>query len=98
MIGPSAVSRAVPQIHLQLVIVGAAVALLVAGLILSPPGRASGGLLAPMLAAALAAAVRQAARPDRQVMTHRLSGPTAGPHDQAQAGHKSSQDGSGTGQ
>ncbi len=235
VIGPSAVSRAVPQIHLQLVIDGAAVALLVAGLILSPPGRASGGhmnpaislamwrfgvfpgvgvlpyaaaqlagsalgalaagavwgsaaarppvsyaalqpapswgvwqlfgtealsmflivliigiclcgrrlaravpwivgllvggaiaglgtfsggcdnparqfgpalnsgetrflwvyLLAPMLAAALAAAARRAIQPARQVTTHRLCGPEARPHSQAQAGHRSSQDGTG---
>jgi len=47
VIGPSAVSRAVPQIHLQLVIVGSAVALLVAGLILSPAGRVSGGHMNP---------------------------------------------------
>ena len=35
-------------------------------------------LLAPMLAAALAAAARQAIHPARQVMTHRLGGPAAG--------------------
>ena len=53
VIGPSAVSRAMPQIHLQLVIVGAAVALLVAGLILSPAGRASGGHMNPAISLAM---------------------------------------------
>jgi glycerol uptake facilitator-like aquaporin len=53
VIGPSAVSRAVPQIHLQLVIVGTAVALLVAGLILSPAGRASGGHMNPAISLAM---------------------------------------------
>ena len=43
VIGPSPISRAIPGIHAELWIVGAAVALLLAGLILSPPGRASGG-------------------------------------------------------
>jgi glycerol uptake facilitator-like aquaporin len=41
-------------------------------------------LLAPMLAAALAAAARRAIHPARQVTTHRLCGPTAVPHGQAQ--------------
>ncbi len=36
VIGPSAVARAIPDIHLQLLIIGTAVGLLVAGLILSP--------------------------------------------------------------
>ena len=43
VIGPSLISRAIPQIDSELLIVGAAVALLLAGLILSPPGKASGG-------------------------------------------------------
>jgi glycerol uptake facilitator-like aquaporin len=91
VIGPSAVARAVPHIHLQLLIIGGAIALL---------GTASGGsenparqlgpaiasgqtrflwayLLAPMLAAVLAAAARRAIQPARQVMTHRLGGPAA---------------------
>jgi hypothetical protein len=43
VIGPSPISRAIPGIHAELWIVGATVGLLLAGLILSPPGRASGG-------------------------------------------------------
>jgi glycerol uptake facilitator-like aquaporin len=50
-------------------------------------------LLAPVLAAVLAAAARQAIHPARQVMTHRLSGPAARPHGQAQPGPRSSRDG-----
>ncbi len=111
VIGPSAISRAIPQIHLQLLIVGTAVGLLVAGLILSPPGRASGGHMNPAISlamwrfgvfpaagvlpytaaqlagsvlGALAAAARRAIHPARQVTTHRLCGPTAEPHGQAQ--------------
>ncbi len=55
-------------------------------------------LLAPVLAAVLAAAARRAIHPARQVMTHRLSGPAARPHGQAQPGPRSSQDGSDAGQ
>ena len=43
VIGPSLISRVIPHIDAEPLIVGAAVALLLAGLILSPPGRASGG-------------------------------------------------------
>jgi glycerol uptake facilitator-like aquaporin len=53
VIGPSAVARAVPHIHLQLLVVGTAVGLLVAGLILSPPGRASGGHMNPAISLAM---------------------------------------------
>ena len=53
VIGPSAISRAIPRIHLQLLIVGTAVGLLVAGLILSPPGRASGGHVNPAISLAI---------------------------------------------
>jgi len=53
VIGPSAVSRAIPDIHLQLLINGTAVALLIAGLILSPPGRASGGHMNPAISLAM---------------------------------------------
>jgi glycerol uptake facilitator-like aquaporin len=53
VIGPSLISRMIPQIHAQLLIVGAAVALLLAGLILSPPGRASGGHMNPAISFAM---------------------------------------------
>ena len=53
VIGPSPISGAIPQIHAQLVIVGVAVALLLAGLILSPPGRASGGHTNPAISFAM---------------------------------------------
>ena len=53
VIGPSAVARAVPQIHLQLLIIGTAVGLLVTGLILSPAGRASGGHMNPAISLAM---------------------------------------------
>ena len=49
VIGPSVISRAIPQIHGELVLVGVAVALLLAGLILSPLGRASGGHMNPAI-------------------------------------------------
>src|SRR5437867_8967573 len=53
VIGPSLISRSIPQIHAELLIVGAAVALLLAGLILSPPGRASGGHMNPAISLAM---------------------------------------------
>jgi len=53
VIGPSPISRAIPQIHVELVIVGAMVGLLLAGLILSPPGRASGGHTNPAISLAM---------------------------------------------
>jgi glycerol uptake facilitator-like aquaporin len=53
VIGPSFISRAVPDIHAQLWIVGAAVAILLAGLILSPPGRLSGGQVNPAISLAM---------------------------------------------
>ena len=53
VIGPSRISRAIPQIHVQLLIVGAAVGLVLAGLILSPPGRASGGHTNPAISFAM---------------------------------------------
>jgi glycerol uptake facilitator-like aquaporin len=52
-IGPSPISRAIPGIHAELWIVGAAVALLLAGLILSPPGRVSGGHTNPAISLAM---------------------------------------------
>jgi glycerol uptake facilitator-like aquaporin len=48
VVGPSAVARAIPDIHLQLLIIGAAVGLLITGLILSPLGRTSGGHMLSM--------------------------------------------------
>jgi glycerol uptake facilitator-like aquaporin len=53
VIGPSPISRAIPQIHIELVIVGAVVGLVLAGLILSPPGRASGGHTNPAISLAM---------------------------------------------
>jgi glycerol uptake facilitator-like aquaporin len=53
VIGPSAVSRAIPDIHLQLLIIGTAVALLVAGLMISPAGRTSGGHMNPAISLAM---------------------------------------------
>jgi glycerol uptake facilitator-like aquaporin len=48
-IGPSAVSRAAPSIHVELLFVGLAVALLIPALILTPLGRASGGHMNPAI-------------------------------------------------
>ena len=53
VIGPSLISRSIPQIHAELVLVGAGVALLLAGLILSPMGRASGGHMNPAISLAM---------------------------------------------
>jgi glycerol uptake facilitator-like aquaporin len=53
VIGPSPISRTIPGIHAELWIVGAAVAFLLAGLILSPPGRASGGHMNPAISLAM---------------------------------------------
>jgi glycerol uptake facilitator-like aquaporin len=53
VIGPSPISRAIHGIHAELLIVGAAVALLLAGLILSPPGRVSGGHTNPAISLAM---------------------------------------------
>jgi glycerol uptake facilitator-like aquaporin len=53
VIGPSPISRAIPQIHIELGIVGTAVGLLLAGLILSPVGRASGGHTNPAISLAM---------------------------------------------
>jgi glycerol uptake facilitator protein/aquaporin Z len=53
VIGPSPISRAVPGIHTELWIVGSAVALLLAGLILSPLGRSSGGHTNPAISLAM---------------------------------------------
>jgi glycerol uptake facilitator-like aquaporin len=53
VIGPSPISRTIPDIHAELWIVGAAVALLLAGLILTPMGRASGGHTNPAISVAM---------------------------------------------
>ena len=53
VIGPSPISRTIPGIHAELCIVGATVAFLLAGLILSPPGRASGGHTNPAISLAM---------------------------------------------
>lgn len=53
VIGPSPISRTIPGIHAELCIVGAAVACLLAGLILTPPGRASGGHMNPAISLAM---------------------------------------------
>ncbi|MFK0159854.1 MIP/aquaporin family protein [Streptomyces sp. NPDC090499] len=51
--GPSPVSAAIPQIHEKLLVIGACVGLLLAGLILSPAGRASGGHINPAISIAM---------------------------------------------
>jgi glycerol uptake facilitator-like aquaporin len=53
VIGPSAVSRQVPGIQSQLVIVGLTVGLFLAALILSPLGKASGGHMNPAISLAM---------------------------------------------
>jgi len=53
VIGPSAISRLVPGIHAQLLVVGVAVGLLLAGLILSPAGRTSGAHTNPAISFAM---------------------------------------------
>lgn len=53
VIGPSPISRAFPQIHIQLLIIGAAVGLLLAGLIVSRPGKISGGHMNPAISFAM---------------------------------------------
>ena len=53
VVGASPISRALPGIHLELLVVGLAVGLLLAGLILSPLGKASGGHLNPAISLAM---------------------------------------------
>jgi glycerol uptake facilitator-like aquaporin len=53
VIGPSLISRTFPEIQVELLIVGASVAILIAGLILSPPGKASGGHMNPAISLAM---------------------------------------------
>ena len=52
-VGPSPISRAFPQIHVELIIVGAVVALLLTGLIISRPGKISGGHMNPAISLAM---------------------------------------------
>jgi glycerol uptake facilitator-like aquaporin len=52
-IGPSILSRRIPQIHVELLIVSAVVAMLLAGLIISRPGRVSGGHMNPAISVAM---------------------------------------------
>ena len=53
VIGPSPISRMLPQIHIELAIVGALVAVLLAGLIISGPGKTSGGHMSPAISLAM---------------------------------------------
>lgn len=53
IIGASPISRAIPGIHLELLVVGVVVGLLLAGLILSPLGKASGGHINPAISLAM---------------------------------------------
>jgi glycerol uptake facilitator-like aquaporin len=53
VIGASPISRAIPGIHLELLVVGAVVGALLAGLILSPLGKASGGHINPAISLAM---------------------------------------------
>jgi glycerol uptake facilitator protein/aquaporin Z len=52
-VGPSAISRAFPQIHIELLIVGAGVGVLLTGLIKSPLGKISGGHANPAISFAM---------------------------------------------
>jgi len=53
VVGPSPISRAFPQIHIELLIVGAGVAVLLTGLIKSPLGKISGGHMNPAISLAM---------------------------------------------
>src|SRR6201994_3417350 len=53
VIGPSLISGTFPEIQVQLLVVGVSVAILIAGLILSPPGRATGGHMNPAISLAM---------------------------------------------
>jgi glycerol uptake facilitator-like aquaporin len=53
VVGASPISRALPQIHVQLILVGALVAVLLSGLIVSRPGKISGGHMNPAISLAM---------------------------------------------
>ena len=53
VVGPSPISRAFPQIQVELLIVGAAVGVLLSGLIKSPLGKISGGHTNPAISLAM---------------------------------------------
>src|ERR1700752_739609 len=53
VVGPSPISRALPQIHVQLFLVGALVAVLLSLLIISRAGRVSGGHMNPAISLAM---------------------------------------------
>src|SRR5258708_24588104 len=53
VVGPSPISRVFPQIHVELLIVGAGVGVLLSGLIKSPLGRISGGHMNPAISLAM---------------------------------------------
>jgi glycerol uptake facilitator-like aquaporin len=53
VVGPSSISRAFPQIHVELLIVGAVVGILLTGLIKSPIGKISGGHMNPAISLAM---------------------------------------------
>ena len=53
VVGPSAISRAFPEIHVELLIVGAGVGVLLTGLIKSPLGKISGGHMNPAISLAM---------------------------------------------
>src|ERR1700745_1976732 len=53
VVGPSAISRAFPQIHVELLIVGTGVGVLLIGLIKSPLGKVSGGHTNPAISFAM---------------------------------------------
>jgi len=53
VVGDSPISRALPQIHIQLFLVGALVAVLLSRLIVSRPGKISGGHMNPAISLAM---------------------------------------------
>ncbi|MFC0551587.1 MIP/aquaporin family protein [Planotetraspora thailandica] len=53
VMGPSPIADVIPQIHLRLLLIGACVGPLLAGLILSPPGKISGAHTNPAISLAM---------------------------------------------